>query len=58
MIFKNIEIELDKYYYIPGQLKLTKLRIIYCDIIQKQVFGEDYRQVLQAIALDSDTQSI
>ena len=58
LIFKNQEIELDKYYYVPGQLKLTKFGIIYCDIIQEQVFGEDYRQVLQVIALDSDTQSI
>ena len=23
LIFKNTEIELDKYYYIPGKLKLT-----------------------------------
>ena len=58
LIFNNQEIELDKYYYVPGQLKLTKFGIIYCDIIQEQVFGEDYRQVLQVIALDSDTQSI
>ena len=58
LIFKNTEIELDKYYYVPGQLKLTKFGIIYCDIIQEQVFGDDYRQVLQVIALDSDTQSI
>ena len=50
MIFKNTAIELDKYYYILGQLKLNKFGIIYCDIIQEQVFCEDYRQVLQVIA--------
>ena len=53
MIFNDSKIILDKYYYIPGKLNLIKYGIIYCDIIQEQIFGEDYRQVLQIITLDN-----
>ena len=53
LIFNDSKIILDKYYYIPGKLNLVKYGIIYCDIIQEQIFGEDYRQVLQIITLDN-----
>jgi len=53
LVFNDSKIILDKYYYIPGKLNLIKYGIIYCDIIQEQIFGEDYRQILQIITLDN-----
>ena len=32
---------------------MVKHGIIYCDIIQEQIVGEEYRQVLQLITLES-----
>ena len=54
IIFKSEEIKLNTYYYLPGKFNLVKYGIIYCDIIQEQIFGEDYRQVLQIITLDNN----
>ena len=53
IIFQNETIWLNKYYYFSGNFNLVKHGIIYCDIIQKKIVGEEYRQVLQLITLDS-----
>ena len=53
LIFHNKNIVLNKYYHYPGKFNLVKFGIIYCDIIQEQIVGEDYRQVLQIITLDN-----
>ena len=54
LVFQNDKIMLDTYYTLPGNLNLIKYGIIYCDIIQEQIVGEDYRQVLQIIPLNSN----
>ena len=48
---------LDTYYKKPGKLNLIKYGIIYCDIVQEQIVGEEYRQVLQIIPLNSTESS-
>jgi hypothetical protein len=48
---------LNKNYHFPNSFNLVKHGIIYCDIIQEQIEGEDYRQVLQIITLDSNENS-
>ena len=53
IIFQNETIWLNKYYYFSGNFSLVKHGIIYCDIIQEQIVGEEYRQVLQLITLES-----
>ena len=53
IIFQNETIWLNKYYYFSGNFNLVKHGIIYCDIIQEQIVGEEYRQVLQLITLES-----
>ena len=57
LIFHNQSIVLNKYYHYPGKFNLVKYGIIYCDIIQEQIVGEDYRQVLQIITLDNSENS-
>ena len=57
LIFHNQSIVLNKYYNYPGKFNLVKYGIIYCDIIQEQKEGEDYRQVLQIIILDNSENS-
>ena len=54
LVFRNDKIMMDTYYTLPGNLNLIKYGIIYCDIIQEQIVGEDYRQVLQIIPLNSN----
>ena len=53
LVFKNEKIMMDTYYTLPGNLNLIKYGIIYCDIVQEQIVGEEYRQVLQIIPLNS-----
>ena len=53
IIFKSENIFLNKYYFFSGNFNLVKHGIIYCDIIQEQIVGEAYRQVLQIITLES-----
>ena len=57
LIFKDSFIKLDKFYHMPGKLDFIKYGIIYCDIIQEQIFGGDYLQVLQIITLDNTENS-
>ena len=57
LVFKNEKIMLDTYYKMPGKLNLIKYGIIYCDIVQEQIVGEEYRQVLQIIPLNSTESS-
>ena len=57
LVFKNKIIILDTFYDMPGKLNLVKYGIVYCDIIQEQIVGEDYRQVLQIIPLNSTESS-
>ena len=45
---------MNTYYTISGNLNLIKYCIIYCDVIQEQIVGEDYRQFLQIIPLNSN----
>ena len=58
-IFKEIlfHIILNKLFHYPNNFYLVKHGIIYCDIIQEQIVGEDYRQVLKTITLDSNENS-
>ena len=57
LVFKNEMILLDTFYPMPGNLNLIKYGIIYCDIVQEQIVGEEYRQVLQIIPLNSTESS-
>jgi hypothetical protein len=57
LVFKNDIIILDLFYSMPGNLNLIKYAIIYCDIVQEQIVGEEYRQVLQIIPLNSSENS-
>jgi hypothetical protein len=57
VLFRENQIMLNKNYYFPNSFNLVKHGIIYCDIIQEQIVGEDYRQVLQIITLDSNENS-
>ena len=49
MLFREDLIIINKYYHFQNSFNLVKHGIIYCDIIQEQIVGEDYRQVLQII---------
>ena len=57
ILFHEELIILNKYYHFPNNFNLVKHGIIYCDIIQEQIVGEAYRQVLKIITLDSNENS-
>ena len=57
ILLREKNIILNKFYHYSNNLNLVKHGIIYCDIIQEQIVGEEYRQVLQIITLESNENS-
>ena len=51
LVFKKEKIIMDIYYTLPGNFNLIRYGIVHCYIVQEQIVGAEYRQVLQIIPL-------
>lgn len=52
-IFNNEPLKLDTYYFVSSSINSVNYAVVYCDVIDAQIFGDSLSQILQVVPMNN-----
>ena len=52
-IFNSKPLQLDSYYFVSSSINSVNYAVVYCDVIDAQIFGDSLSQILQVVPMNN-----